>query len=109
MVLKIRAAIAQPLQVPAGIAIWPEEQHAHVVVNTVDTPSKLVKISNALRTDQARCSRDKNRFHFHITVSIVGSRSCVSPVSHELHQHYGQPSPDDLLPQQPSLYPLQGV
>jgi hypothetical protein len=54
VVLKIRAAIAQTLQVPAGIAIWPEEQHAHVVVNTVDTPSKLVKISNALRTDQAR-------------------------------------------------------
>jgi hypothetical protein len=64
-VLKIRAAIAQTLQVPAGIAIWPEEQHAHVVVDTVDTPPKLVKVSYAFRANQTRRTRDQDRFHPH--------------------------------------------
>jgi hypothetical protein len=63
VVLKIRAAIAQTLQVRAGIAIWPEERHAHVVVDTVDTAANLVKISDALRANQARSASHKYGFH----------------------------------------------
>src|SRR5450759_920378 len=63
MVLEIPALIAQPLQVPRRISIRPEEPHPHIVINAVYPPFQPVKIAEALRADQARRSRYKNRLH----------------------------------------------
>jgi hypothetical protein len=63
MMSEVREFPNQPLLVPEGISLRPEEISAHVVVNPVNVPAHAVEVLDHLGANQPVAARYEDHLH----------------------------------------------